>query len=260
VEEGWARRGGADCRSRRWSGRSASHDQGLLSVREQRRALQRAGGQVSGRWGGFARLGARRLGRGPFRRLEIDVSQERRRDDLGSQDLRQFDRVSDGAMLAAMTNYRVTSRFMKSWELEQLLRIGEIDPCFVHASSLLLERSVVRMLPEGALLKNYRSEGDVPTGPTSNSGRPPSGGYLHFFRRVGACGADCPCPADPRAQVDARDEHAGAGRAGRHRVTMIDGGLVRPGRIDLLRLVVSATVLIHRATSFRPPRGFRPGG
>ena len=59
-------------------------------------------------------------------------------------------------MLAAMTNYRVTSRFMKSWELEQLLRIGEIDPCFVHASSLLLERSVIRMLPEGALLKNYQ--------------------------------------------------------------------------------------------------------
>src|SRR5258708_37792787 len=63
-----------------------------------------------------ARLRARRFGRGRFRGLEIDVRQQRRRDDLGSQDLRQFDRVHDGAVLAAMTNDRVSSGLMNSWE------------------------------------------------------------------------------------------------------------------------------------------------
>jgi hypothetical protein len=66
--------------------------------------------------GRSARLRARRFGRGRFRRLEIDVRQKRRRDDLGSQDLRQFDRVHDGAVLAAMTNYSVTRGSMNPWK------------------------------------------------------------------------------------------------------------------------------------------------
>jgi hypothetical protein len=65
--------------------------------------------------GRSARLRARRFGRGRFRRLEIDVRQQRRRDDLGSYDLRQLDCVHDGAALAAMSNYRVTGSLMNPW-------------------------------------------------------------------------------------------------------------------------------------------------
>ena len=68
--------------------------------------------QAGARLGGerqVARLRARRFGRGRFRGLEIDMRQQRGRDDLGSQDLHQFDRVHDGAVLAAMTNYRTSS-------------------------------------------------------------------------------------------------------------------------------------------------------
>src|SRR5712691_4052119 len=75
-----------------------------------------------------APLRARRLGRGRFRRLEVDVRQERRRDQLGSQDLSQFRRAADGAVLGAMTNDGVTRGLMNAREFQQLLRIREVDP------------------------------------------------------------------------------------------------------------------------------------
>lgn len=66
------------------------------------------------------------------------MRQQRGRDHLGSQELRQFHRVGDGAVLGAMTNDGVTRGLMNVRELQQLLRIREVDPGF--AISFLLER------------------------------------------------------------------------------------------------------------------------
>ena len=45
----------------------------------------------------------------------------------------------------------------------------------------LFEQSVMLL---GALLQNYRGEGDVPIGPTSNSGPPATGQVPTFLMRV----------------------------------------------------------------------------
>ena len=73
------------------------------------------GGRPDGR---RAWLRARRFGRGRARRLEVDVRQQRRRDHLGSQDLRQFPRVVVGAVLDAMTNDGLTVGLMNAREFQ----------------------------------------------------------------------------------------------------------------------------------------------
>jgi hypothetical protein len=103
-------------------------------------------------------LRAGRFGSRRFRGLEVDMLQQRRRDRRAPEDLPQLRGVPDPAVRGAMTDDAVTLGLMKARNLQQLLRIGEVDPCLLHAD--------LRDWPDGApaCLKRI---------PSRTSARPP---------------------------------------------------------------------------------------